>query len=55
MWRNPVIRDTAIVLVVGAEIETCPTTFFYNNSKFYVQYVTHATGVTEFALAFWQS
>jgi hypothetical protein len=31
-----------------------PHSLFYKNSKFYVHFGTHATGVREFAL-FWQS
>mgnify|MGYP001595772571 FL=1 len=49
--RKPVIRDTAVMVVVRAEIETCPTAFFYNNSKSYVSCGTYATGVMEFALS----
>ena len=49
--RKPVIRDTAVMVVVRAEIETCPTAFFYNNSKSYVYCGTYTKGVMEFALS----
>ena len=38
--------------VVRSEIETYPTAFFYNNSKFYVHCTTSSTGVREFAFTF---